>query len=211
MKIISLVFNHFLVNTYLLYVDNYDAMLVDPACSNEMEEDKLKDIIAQHKLNIKYILFTHTHIDHIAGSEFSKKNYPEAKLMMHHDAFPLYEHADNFCMVMGFNKQNLPNPDVFLEDNQIISLGGESIKVLHTPGHANGSICLYNEKNNFVLSGDVLFRQSIGRTDLPGGNYDWLIHSIQSKLFTLPQLTKVFPGHGDVSDIGFEMKNNPFL
>jgi glyoxylase-like metal-dependent hydrolase (beta-lactamase superfamily II) len=131
--------------------------------------------------------------------------------MMHHDAFPLYEHADNFCMVMGFNKQNLPNPDGFLEDNQIISLGGESIKVLHTPGHANGSICLYNEKNNFVLSGDVLFRQSIGRTDLPGGNYDWLIQSIQSKLFTLPQLTKVFPGHGDVSDIGFEMKNNPFL
>lgn len=211
MKVISLVFNHFLVNTYLLYAENNDAILVDPACSNEMEEDKLKDVIAQYQLNVKYILFTHTHIDHIAGSEFSKKTYSEAKLMMHQDALPLYEHADNFCMVMGFNKQNLPNPDDFLEDNQILSLGGESIKVLHTPGHANGSICLYNEKNNFVLSGDVLFRQSIGRTDLPGGNYDWLINSIQSKLFTLPQLTKVFPGHGDVSDIGFEIKSNPFL
>lgn len=211
MKVISVVFNHFLVNTYLLYAENNDSILVDPACSNEMEEEKLKNVIAQHQLNIKYILFTHTHIDHIAGSEFSKKTYPEAKLMMHKEALPLYEHADNFCLVMGFNKQNLPNPDDFLEDNQIISLDGESIKVLHTPGHANGSICLYNEKNDFVLSGDVLFRQSIGRTDLPGGNYDWLIQSIQSKLFTLPQLTKVFPGHGDVSDIGFEMKNNPFL
>lgn len=211
MKIISLVFNHFLVNTYLLYAENNDTILVDPACSNEMEEEKLKDIIAQHQLHIKYILFTHTHIDHIAGSEFAKKSYPEAKLIMHKEALPLYNNADNFCLVMGFNKQNLPSPDNYVEDNQIINLGGENLKVLHTPGHANGSICLYNEKNNFVLSGDVLFRQSIGRSDLPGGNYDSLINSIQTKLFTLPQHTKVFPGHGDVTDIGFEIKNNPFL
>lgn len=211
MKIYSIPFNHFLVNTYVLYAQNNEAILVDPACSNELERDKLSSLIEEKKINIKYILFTHTHIDHIAGTEFAKKTYPNAVLMMYKDALPLYQHADNFCMVMGFDKQNLPEVDEFLEDNQVITLGNDTLKVLHTPGHANGSICLYNAKDGFVITGDVLFCQSIGRTDLPGGNYDNLINSINNKLMVLPPETKVFPGHGDTTTIEFEKKNNPFL
>ncbi|MDX9889341.1 MAG: MBL fold metallo-hydrolase, partial [Bacteroidales bacterium] len=176
MKILTLVFNHFLVNTYLIYADNNDCVLIDPACNNEMEEQKLQEVISNHKLSIKYILLTHTHIDHIAGCEFAKKMYHNAKLVMHKDALPLYENANNFTMVMGFNKQNLPEVDEFIAEDQYIELGEDKLKVIHTPGHANGSICLYAEKYGFVVSGDVLFLQSIGRSDLPGGNHQTLLN-----------------------------------
>lgn len=211
MKILTLVFNHFLVNTYLIYADNNDCVLIDPACNNEMEEQKLQEVISNHKLSIKYILLTHTHIDHIAGCEFAKKTYRNAKLVMHKDALPLYENANNFTMVMGFNKQNLPEVDEFIAEDQYIELGEYKLKVIHTPGHANGSICLYAEKYGFVVSGDVLFLQSIGRSDLPGGNHQTLLNSIKNKLLSLPPDTKVFPGHGDATDIAFEKENNPFL
>ncbi|MDD3690735.1 MAG: MBL fold metallo-hydrolase [Bacteroidales bacterium] len=211
MKILTLVFNHFLVNTYLIYADNNDCVLIDPACNNEMEEQKLQEVISNHKLSIKYILLTHTHIDHIAGCEFAKKMYHNAKLVMHKDALPLYENANNFTMVMGFNKQNLPEVDEFITEDQYIELGEDKLKVIHTPGHANGSICLYAEKYGFVVSGDVLFLQSIGRSDLPGGNHQTLLNSIKNKLLSLPPDTKVFPGHGDATDIAFEKENNPFL
>ncbi|MDD2621695.1 MAG: MBL fold metallo-hydrolase [Bacteroidales bacterium] len=211
MKILTLVFNHFLVNTYLIYADNNDCVLIDPACNNEMEEQKLQEVISNHKLSIKYILLTHTHIDHIAGCEFAKKMYHNAKLVMHKDALPLYENANNFTMVMGFNKQNLPEVDEFIAEDQYIELGEDKLKVIHTPGHANGSICLYAEKYGFVVSGDVLFLQSIGRSDLPGGNHQTLLNSIKNKLLSLPPDTKVFPGHGDATDIAFEKENNPFL
>ena len=211
MKILTLVFNHFLVNTYLIYADNNDCVLIDPACNNEMEEQKLQEVISNHKLSIKYILLTHTHIDHIAGCEFAKKTYSKAKLVMHKDALPLYENANNFTMVMGFNKQNLPEVDEFITEDQYIELGEDKLKVIHTPGHANGSICLYAEKYGFVVSGDVLFLQSIGRSDLPGGNHQTLLNSIKNKLLSLPPDTKVFPGHGDATDIAFEKENNPFL
>ncbi len=211
MEIITIPFNHFLVNTYLLIAENKETMLVDPACASELEEEKLKSIIADNQLIIRYILFTHTHIDHIAGAEFAKKTFFNAQLLLHKDAIQLYKHADNYSMVMGFNKQNLPKVDAYVEDNQEIKLGNSDLKILHTPGHANGSICVYNMKDKFVIVGDVLFNQSIGRTDLPGGSYDTLINSIKTKLLTLEPDTKVFPGHGDTTTIEYEIKNNPFL
>lgn len=211
MKIFSIPFNHFLVNTYILQSENNDALLIDPACSNTEEEEILASLIKEKKSIIKYIIFTHTHIDHIAGAEFAKKTYPNAVMMMHKDALPLYQHADNFCLVMGFEKQNLPEVNQFIDENYTINIGGETLSIFHTPGHANGSICLYNQKDGFVITGDVLFQQSIGRTDLPGGNYKNLIDNIKNKLLTLPPETKVFPGHGDVTSIAFEKKNNPFL
>lgn len=211
MKIISSPFNHYLVNTYILYAENKEAILVDPACGNDFEREKLKEIITENQLNIQYILFTHTHIDHIAGVEFAKKTFPEAKLMMHKDAEPLYTHADSYSSIMGFETQTLPAIDGYLDDNQEIQIGSESIKILHCPGHADGSVCLYSTAHNFVLTGDVLFFQSIGRTDLPGGNYETLLNSIKTKLLTLPPDTKVFPGHGDSTSIEYEINNNPFL
>lgn len=211
MKVFVIPFNHFLVNTYILQSDNNDALLIDPACSNTEEEESLVSLIEEKKSRIKYIVFTHTHSDHIAGAEFAKKTYPNAVLMMHKDAYPLYQHADNFCLVMGFEKQNLPEVNQFIDENSILDIGGEKLQLLHTPGHANGSISLYNQKGSFVITGDVLFHQSIGRADLPGGNYKNLMDSIKNKLMTLPLETKVFPGHGDPTSIAFEMKNNPFL
>jgi glyoxylase-like metal-dependent hydrolase (beta-lactamase superfamily II) len=112
---------------------------------------------------------------------------------------------------MGFNKQNFPEVDEFITEDHYIELGEDKFKVIHTPGHANGSICLYAEKYGFVVSGDVLFLQSIGRSDLPGGNHQTLLNSIKNKLLSLPPDTKVFPGHGDATDIAFEKENNPFL
>lgn len=211
MKIYAIPFNHFLVNTYILQTGNNDALLIDPACSNAQEEESLVSLIEEKKSLIKYIVFTHTHIDHIAGAEFAKRTYPDAVLVMHKDALPLYQNADNFCLVMGFEKQILPQINQFIDENSTLDIGGEKLHILHTPGHANGSICLYNQKDGFVITGDVLFQQSIGRTDLPGGNYNNLIDSIKTKIMTLPLETKVFPGHGDVTSIAFEKKNNPFL
>lgn len=211
MKILSVPFNHFLVNTYILYTENNEAVLVDPACATDFEQNKLLEIMDEFQLKIFYIIFTHTHIDHIAGAEFSKTKFPEAKLMMHHEAETLYNHADNFCLVMGFEKQNLPVVDEYITDNQILKIGNDELKIIFTPGHANGSICLYNEKDGFVLTGDVLFNQSIGRTDLPGGSFETLINSLKTKLLVLPPETNVFPGHGDATTIGYEINNNPFL
>ena len=175
MRFLHLVFNHFLVNTYLIYADNNDCVLIDPACNNEMEEQKLQEVISNHKLSIKYILLTHTHIDHIAGCEFAKKTYRNAKLVMHKDALPLYENANNFTMVMGFNKQNLPEVDEFITEDQYIELGEDKLKVIHTPGHANGSICLYAEKYGFVVSGDVLFSAKYWSFGFTGGNHSNII------------------------------------
>jgi len=211
MKLFSIVFNNFLVNTYLASSENKETILIDPAFSTSFEQEKIMQIIKNEELKIKYIIFTHTHVDHICGCEFIKNLYPKVPIMMHKDALLLYQKYNQYSSIMGFKEQQLPFVEFYIEDNQEIKIGNDVFSILHTPGHAPGSICIYNQKDNIVFTGDTLFHQSIGRTDLFGGSYKTLIDSIETKLLPLPPKTEVFPGHGDNTTIEFETNNNPFL
>lgn len=195
----------FETNTWLLWdEDSREAILVDPAAPSP---DLLKRI-EELKLKVKYIINTHGHMDHIGGNSWFK-NHLSAPLMIHSaDAPMLVNSAMNLSLFVGNPVSSAP-PDVLLEDGMELSLGKYPVKVIHTPGHTPGGICLLADK--FLISGDTLFEQSIGRTDLQGGNHQQIINSIKNKLFVLPDDVIVFPGHGPRTSIGMEKKNNPFV
>ncbi len=195
----------FETNTWLLWdEESREAILVDPAAPSP---DLLKRI-EELKLKVKYIINTHGHMDHIGGNSWFK-NHLAAPLMIHSaDAPMLVNSAMNLSLYVGNPVSSAP-PDVLLEDGMELSLGKYPVKVIHTPGHTPGGICLLADK--FLISGDTLFEQSIGRTDLQGGNHQQIINSIKNKLFVLPDDVIVFPGHGPRTSIGMEKKNNPFV
>jgi glyoxylase-like metal-dependent hydrolase (beta-lactamase superfamily II) len=140
-----------------------------------------------------------------------KDAFPNAQFLMHEEGLPLYECANDFSLIMGFHKMEFPAPTGFLSDGQALEFSNIKLNVFYTPGHAYGSVCYYAEDEGVVFTGDVLFHSSIGRTDLPGGNYETLCASIREKLFTLPHSTVVLPGHGEETTIEFEKQYNPFL
>jgi len=153
---------------------------------------------------------THCHIDHILGNGFIDRTYgirPEYNKA----GDPFFLTAKEIGLSFGYKLDGIPEPAGFLKDGDIIRFGNSELKVLETPGHAAGSICLYSEKEGFVITGDVLFRETIGRTDLPSGDFDLLMSSIKTKLFTLPPQTVAWPGHGPETTISNEMVNNPFI
>jgi glyoxylase-like metal-dependent hydrolase (beta-lactamase superfamily II) len=211
MKVLRTVFNSYLVNSYLLIASDNKAILVDPACSNQKESERLQKIIREHNLQLTSIIATHTHADHVMGAKLVMDIFPDIPFLMHEEAYPLYMMTNDFSLIMGFKKRELPNPTRYIAEGENLQVSDIELKVLYTPGHAPGSICLYSKADNMLFSGDVLFRNSIGRTDLPGGSYDMLRNSIYEKLFTLPSDTVVLPGHGDSTSIEFEKGNNPFL
>jgi glyoxylase-like metal-dependent hydrolase (beta-lactamase superfamily II) len=210
-KIIRTVFNSYLVNCYLLIADDHKAILIDPACSNQKECEQLHKIIKEQDIQLTSIIATHTHADHVMGIKLIMDICPDIPFLMHQEAYPLYTMTNDFSIIMGFEKRELPNPTQYVTDGEILQVSDIVLEVLYTPGHAPGSICLYSKVNNLLFSGDVLFRNSIGRTDLLGGNFEVLRDAIYEKLFTLPADTDVFPGHGDCTTIAFEKENNPFL
>jgi len=195
----------FETNTWLLWdEESREAILVDPAAPSP---DLLKRI-EELNLKVKYIINTHGHMDHIGGNSWFK-NHLSAPLMIHSaDAPMLVNSAMNLSLYVGNPVSSAP-PDVLLEDGMELSLGKYPVKVIHTPGHTPGGICLLADK--FLISGDTLFEQSIGRTDLQGGNHQQIINSIKNKLFVLPDDVIVFPGHGPRTSISMEKKNNPFV
>jgi glyoxylase-like metal-dependent hydrolase (beta-lactamase superfamily II) len=203
-------FNTFMVNAYVLYDESGEAAIVDAACYESFEKDGLDDFIRDSKLRVVLSLNTHTHIDHILGNQHVFEKYgirPE----YHKAGLPFFIQAKDIALNFGYTLDELPEPKGFFEDGQIIRFGNSSLKVLYTPGHADGSVCFYSEESNFVITGDVLFKDTIGRTDLPTGDFDLLMQSIRTKLFTLPPGTVVYPGHGPETTIGYEMANNPFI
>lgn len=211
LKIHSFEFNPFNENTYLIWDDDLKiAAVIDPGCYDDYEKSELKNFIEEQKLIPSLLLNTHCHIDHILGVSFIKENYSVKYLIPEKD-LPLLRNAVSQGQMFGFELEELPNPDGFLSEDQIILVGREELKPLYTPGHTAGEYCFYSEKNRICITGDVLFHRSIGRTDLWGGDYDTLINSIKIKLLTLPDDTKVYPGHGIESTIGIERKQNPFL
>lgn len=203
--------NSYLVNSYLLVSDRKTAILIDPAYGNQEESEMLKKFVKENYIRILTVIATHTHADHIMGVKRVMDIFPDASFLMHHEGLFFYHMANDHSVIMGFEKQEFPSPSQFVRDGEIVKVSDIQLEVLVTPGHAPGSICLYNKKDNLLFTGDVLFRESIGRTDMWGGSLNTLKKSIFEKLFTLPPETVVLPGHGDQTTIDYEQKHNPFL
>ena len=211
MKIHKFTFNPFLENTYIIWnEESKEAAVIDPGMSDAKEENELASFIEENALKISYLINTHCHIDHIFGCGFVKSKYNPVYYMPEKD-LPLYENAENQAAMFNVRLNKLPSIEKFLSEEEKIVLGKESISMLFTPGHTPGEFCLYLKDSSFCISGDVLFNENIGRTDLPGGNYDVLISSIKNKLLTLPDEVVIYPGHGDETSIGHEKLYNSFL
>jgi len=206
----TFVFNSFQVNCYLLYDPTGACIIVDPSCYDQQEADHLAGFIRKEGLQPVRNLNTHAHIDHVLGNHHIFRLYglrPE----YHSGSTPFIQTAQEVGASFGYHLKEMPEPAGYLADGDGISFGNNQLKVLYTPGHADGSICLYNDTQGFVLTGDVIFRDTIGRTDLPTGNFDLLMQSIRARLFVLPDDTVVYPGHGPETTIGYEKRNNPFI
>lgn len=206
----TFIFNAFMVNTYLLFDETRQAIVVDAACSDRKEEERLENFLESNSLKLIRNINTHCHIDHILGNLFIEERYgirPE----YHPAGKPFLDRAKEIGISYGFSVPRITDPGPFLHDGDIITWGRSELNVLYTPGHADGSCCLYNSEQGFVITGDVLFRDSIGRTDLPSGDFDLLMASIREKIFTLPDDTVVYPGHGPETEVGYEKRNNPFI
>lgn len=203
-------FNPFQENTYILSDETGECVIIDPGMSNPKEEEALTSWINNQKLKPVMLLNTHAHVDHILGNEFIHKTY-QLPLQAHAEAAVILEHATTHAAALGLVLENVKSIDKFLKEGDQLSFGHSTLQVLFTPGHAAGSVCFYAPDSNFVITGDVLFYQSIGRTDLPTGDYDVLQESIWKKLFTLPETTLVYPGHGPHTTIGAEKSDNPFV
>ncbi len=209
-KIKKFVFNTFMVNTYILFDETGDCVLIDAACYELKEQEELRKFIADNNLHLVRNLNTHCHIDHVLGNNFIAQVYairPE----YHENSLPFFHTLKEIGSSFGYVITQVPEPVRFLEDKETICWGDSSLEVLYTPGHAEGSVCFYNEKQQFVITGDVLFKDTIGRTDLPSGDFNQLMTSIKTRLFTLPDETIAYPGHGPETTIGYEKENNPFI
>jgi glyoxylase-like metal-dependent hydrolase (beta-lactamase superfamily II) len=210
-QIKKFVFNLFSENTYVLWDDeSKDCAVIDPGCFEDSEKIELEKFIAEKSLNLKYLINSHCHLDHIFGCGFIKNTFNPPYLAPELD-LPLLENASSQAGLFGIDFSISIKPDEFITEDKSIFLGNSEIKFLFTPGHTPGEYCIYSPKEKICITGDVLFYDSIGRTDLWGGDYDTLIKSINEKLLTLPDETKIYPGHGDESTILREKKYNPFL
>ncbi|TXK46057.1 MBL fold metallo-hydrolase [Pontibacter qinzhouensis] len=211
MKVTCLTFNPFQENTYLLHDDTKECVIVDPGCYDKQEQLELKQYIEQHGLKVVRLLNTHCHIDHVLGNKFVADTYG-VELEIHETDLQTLRSVQVYAPAYGFPMyaEQLPGNN-YLKEGEDVTFGNTTLQVLFTPGHAPGHVVFYNEEDKTCIGGDVLFRSSIGRTDLPGGDFDTLIKSIHTKLFTLPDDVTVYPGHGPETTIGFEKKSNPFL
>ena len=204
------VFNPFGVNTFVLYDETKECVIIDAACYFEDEKLQLKSFIDKNQLNPIKILMTHGHVDHLLGNKFIASNYP-ISIETHIDETNLISGAVSYGSIFGFDVETPPPTTKYLNEGEIVKFGNSELNVLYVPGHSPGSLAYFNKEQNFVFVGDVLFHGSIGRTDLPQGNHEQLIKSINEKLLILDDKVIVYSGHGDSTTIGFERNNNPFL
>jgi hydroxyacylglutathione hydrolase len=204
------IFNPFQENTYVLHDNTGECVIIDPGCYAAAEENELSAYIKDNNLKPVALINTHTHIDHILGNNFVTLTYG-LKPQIHRAAEVFLESAPEHGAMFGLQVSELALPEKYLEDGKIFRFGNSSLEVRYTPGHVDGSVCLVNHENSFVISGDVLFNGSIGRTDLPTGDFDLLEESIREKLYTLPDNFVVYPGHGPSTTIGEEKMGNPFV
>lgn len=197
-------------NTYVLYNEAKDALIIDPGCYFSNEENELTAFITDNNLKPVQLLNTHCHLDHVFGNKFIAKQYG-LELYLHPKEEKMLQMAPQSGKMYGLDFDNYAGPLHFINDGDVIFLGDDKLQVLLTPGHSPGSVCFYNENQQFVIGGDVLFYESIGRTDLPFGDHQTLLNSIVQKLYVLPDEVKVYNGHGPATTIGHEKKHNPFI
>lgn len=205
----SFVFNPFQENTYVLFDETAECVVIDPGCVEPEENYALESFIESKKLTVKQLWNTHCHVDHVLGNYFVKEKY-KTKLFIHPEDEPVLKAVSVYAPNYGFFQYQETKPDGYFEDGEILKFGNQSLRVLFVPGHSPGHVAFYHEQAGIVIGGDVLFYNSIGRTDLPGGNFETLIESIHKKLFTLPDNVVVYPGHGPETHIGYEKNSNPY-
>lgn len=210
LQIQSFTFNPFQENTYVLWDETLDCVIIDPGCSNTYEQEELTRFIESEKLKPVKLINTHCHIDHVMGNAFVAKTFG-LDLYIHKDDLFLLQNVENIGKMYGIFVVASSDPAYFLDENQHLTFGKTAMQIFHTPGHSPGSISFFDKESKTLVVGDVLFNGSIGRTDLPGGNYEILINSIVSKLLPLGDNVKVYSGHGPDTTIGREKITNPFL
>jgi glyoxylase-like metal-dependent hydrolase (beta-lactamase superfamily II) len=213
MQIKTFQLNPLEVNTYVLFDETKECVIIDAACYYPNETELLINYIVDNGFTVKHLINTHLHFDHIFGINALVEKF-DVKAAFHQEDEFLLDGIPQKLAMFGFPNNGVdytPEVGYYLNNGDIITFGNQQLKALHVPGHSPGSLCYYSEVANCVFTGDVLFQASIGRTDLPGGDYDKLAHGIRTKLFTLPPETVVYPGHGSKTTIGFEKQHNPFL
>ena len=197
-------------NTYILYDETGECAIIDPGMDTGAEQNAVVNFIKANNLKPVLLLNTHCHIDHVLGNHFVYEQYGlkpqfnigESEILA---AVPAYAPA------MGFRYEPSPLPEVYLPQTGTVSFGNTTLELIFAPGHSPAHLCFYNKADNILIGGDVLFRGSVGRSDLPGGNHAQLIKNIEDKLFTLPDDCTVYPGHGSETTIGYEKETNPFF
>lgn len=204
------IFNSFSVNCFVIYDETSECVIIDPGCHSEEENELLASFIETNHLKPVALVNTHFHIDHILGNHFVCNRY-KLKPTGHADGSIFWRTAKEFGSVFGMQIDEVRKTELFVADGDLITFGNSALEVRYTPGHADGSICLVSHLQKFIIAGDVLFYGSIGRTDLPTGNFDTLMESLRSRLFVLDDDYTVYPGHGPKTSIGFERQNNPFI
>lgn len=210
MTIKAFPFNPFQENTYIVSDETKECIIIDPGCYTPEERKYMLEYIEDNELKPVRLLNTHCHLDHICGNKFIAEKYG-LKLEAHQAELPILEHAPKAASMYGFPMEKSPEIEIFLSEEDVVLFGNSKLEILFTPGHSPGSISFYSPKEAFIIAGDVLFKQGIGRTDLPLGDHETLLKSIKEKLFTLDKKTIVYSGHGPSTSIGYELVNNPFF
>lgn len=206
----SFTFNDFSENTYILYDDSNECIIIDPGCNNMSEQSEIISFISEYNLKPKKLINTHCHIDHILGNNFIAQQY-HLELSAHKKETAVLNVGVQTALMYHIPYDPSPQIKQYLDEGDHIAFGNSTLEVLFTPGHSPASISLLCRDSKILIAGDVLFQGSIGRTDLPGGNFETLTRVIRSKFFTLPDDIIVYPGHGSPTTIGIEKKTNPFF
>lgn len=209
--VVQLTFNPFQENTFIVYDQTKECIIFDPGCLEVHEQEHLAAEIARLGLRPVRLINTHCHLDHVFGNKFVADTYGLA-LEIHRDELPVLESVPRVCAMYGLPlPEPSPMPGRFIEAGELVTFGHTTLEVRLTPGHSPASLSFYCADSGFVIAGDVLFYESIGRTDLPGGDFDTLIHSIREHYLSLDDATVVYPGHGPATTVGHERVHNPFL
>lgn len=204
-------FNPLAENTYAVWCkETLDAAIIDPGNYNRLEDSTLLEFIEQQNLNVKLLLNTHAHIDHIFGNYWVKNTF-NVPYGLHADDTFLLDRSIQMAALWNLNYTESPLPDFDLKGKTEIALGNQTLEIRHVPGHAPGHVIFIDTIDGFVIGGDTLFNGSIGRTDLPGGNHNQLLEAIKTQMFTLPDDFVVYSGHGPATTIGKEKNTNPFF
>src|SRR5690348_4233399 len=205
-----LTFNAVQENTYLLFNEKKSCIIIDPGFYTDEEKQELDGFIKTNHLAPKLLLNTHCHLDHVFGNKYIGEAYT-LTLHIHKNEEPVLQMAPASGLMFNLPFDNYTGEKIFLKEGDIVHLDTDELKVIEAPGHSPGSICFYCEKQKFLIGGDVLFKNSIGRPDLPGGNHETLVKNIKEKLFGLPDDVTVYPGHGPATTVGEEKKFNPWI